>query len=298
MAGWNDDAMPVDVAFARELSLAGQLRVDKVKFCGLTANAVSAKFDAQRAALHIAPITARTYGGGIDAAISIDAAEAPRLSTRGTLSDVDLRAARADVAHLPWLEGRAELAWDVHAEGGSVSTLRAGLAGPVSLAVRAGKIAGIDLRSALLEAHGELGKQLPARQQDFNAGVATPFSEMKARVEVREGRAKSTNIEFHTSAIHAEGAGELSLDSGLIELRLNASVNRTAQEFATLAGLIVPIQVDGPWRLPRFTLDFPATNGGTTPHLVDAAAEPVGIARSSVALSALAPRAAPLRARR
>ena len=113
---WGDDAVAFDVAYLRDLSLAGHLRADKVKLCGLTASNVAAQFDAQRSALQIAPVTAQVYGGALDLAVSIDAAGAPRLSSKGSLADVDLRAARADVAHLPWIEGRGELTWDLRTQ--------------------------------------------------------------------------------------------------------------------------------------------------------------------------------------
>ncbi|MEQ1804645.1 MAG: hypothetical protein ABL900_04640, partial [Burkholderiaceae bacterium] len=179
------------------------------------------------------------------------------------------------------------------------ATLRAGVVGSVSLTARAGKLAGIDLRAALLEGRGELGKPGSARKSEFNAGSTTPFNEMKARFELSEGRAAGQSLELHSATLHAVGAGELLLDSGAIDLRLDASVTRAAQEFAAFAGVSVPVQVDGLWRLPRFTLDFGAAGGAPPPGPSGAAAaEPAGVAPSSVALSALAPRPQGLRAGR
>ena len=298
---WGDDAVAFDVAYLRDLSLAGQLRADKVKLCGMTASNLSAQFDAQRSALQIAPLTAQVYGGMLDLVVSIDAAGAPRLASKGSLADVDLRAAHADVVHLPWLEGRGELTWDVRTEGGSVGTLRAGAAGPVSLAARAGKLAGIDLRAALLDGRSELGKQGGARQREFNAASTTSFSEMKARFELNEGRAAGQNLELHSSSINAVGSGELTFDTGAIDLRFDASVARPTQEFTGFAGVSVPIQVDGAWRLPRFTLDFGGASGlsgATPPRPSDAVAEPAAIAPHGLALSALPPRPQGVRAGR
>ncbi len=298
---WADDAVAFDVAYLRDLSLAGHLRADKVKLCGLTANNVAAQFDAQKAVLQIAPVTAQTYGGALDLAVSIDASGAPRVSSKGSLADVDLRAAHADVARLPWLEGRGELSWDVRTEGGSVGTLRAGLAGPVLLAARAGKVAGIDLRAALLEGRSELGRQGGARQREFNAALTTSFNDMKARFELSEGRAVGQNLELHSASINAVGSGELLFDRGAIDLRLDASVVRPTHEFAAFTGLSVPVQVDGAWRLPRFTLDFGAAGGAGGASALrpnDTAAEPAGIAPTGLALSALAARPQGLRAGR
>ncbi|MEQ1807641.1 MAG: AsmA family protein, partial [Burkholderiaceae bacterium] len=73
LARWGDDTVAFDVAYLRDLSLAGHLQADKVKLCGMTASKVSAQFDSQKSALHIAPVTALAYGGALDLAVSIDA---------------------------------------------------------------------------------------------------------------------------------------------------------------------------------------------------------------------------------
>lgn len=299
---WSDDALPFDASFLRDLTLAGRLRAEKLKLCGLSAHNVATQFDAQRAALHIAPITAQAYGGAVEASIGIDAAGASRLSSKGSWNDIDLRAVRAEVAQLPWLEGRAEFAWDLQTQGGSVGSLRAGLAGPVSLAVVAGKIRGVDLRAAMFEGRGEIGKATPARVHAYNADAGTAFSDLKARIELGEGRMRSQNIELHNALFHATGGGELVLDSGVLDLRLVASANRATTELAAFSGMGVPILIDGPWRQPRFAFDFGAAShpgGSTAPKQHDAAAEPAAPpAPASVAVSALVPRAAALRAGR
>ncbi len=299
---WGDDGLPFDVSFLRELTLAGHLRADKVKLCGMSANNVSAQFDAQRAALNVSPITAQAYGGSVEASISVDAAAAARVSSKGSWADVDMRALRAEVALWPWLDGRGEFAWELQTQGASIGSLRAGLAGPMSLAVAAGKIRGVDLRAAMFEGRGEVGKATPARVQAFNADAGTAFSDMKARIELGEGRMRSQNIELHNALFHVSGGGELVLESGLIDLRLAASVNKATTEFAAFSGLSVPLLIDGQWRQPKFAFDFGAASGsgGSTPaKQQDAAAEPAAApAASTVAVSALVPRAGAVRAGR
>src|SRR6185369_4492768 len=60
--------------------------------------------------------------------------------------------------------GRGALTWDLLAEGASVGTLRQALAGSLNVTLRSGALSGIDLRAALLEGRGELGKRAPAQQ--------------------------------------------------------------------------------------------------------------------------------------
>ena len=91
------------------------------------------------------------------------------------------------------------------------------------------------------------------------------------------------------------------VESGVLELRMTASANKATPEFAAFSGLSVPMLIDGPWRLPKFAFDFGAASGsgGAMPSKQhDAAAEPTPPTQASVAVSALVPRAAALRAGR
>lgn len=279
LARWRDDAVPVDLSFLRDLTLVGHLRADRFKLCGLTTTGVSAQFDAQRTALRVAPITAQAYGGVLEASIEIDATGAPRLASKGSLSALDLRALRADVAQLSWIEGHGELAWDLHSQGRSIGTLRSGLTGDVSLVARTGKFKGIDLRTALLEGPAGAGSARPVRQQAYDAGASTAFTDLKAHIELRAGSAQARSLEFNSASVHTVGSGELTFDAGEIDLHLNASVAQAAKEFAALAGKTVPIQLEGLWRAPQFTLDFSAASAP--------------IARKVQAVAAAAPAAAP-----
>ncbi len=283
MARWNDDALAVDLSALRELSLAGQLRAEKLKVCGLTARSFSAQFDAQRSALHITPVKALAYGAALEGSVAIDAAGAPRIAFKGNFSELDLRALRADLAQLPWLEGRAALAWDVQATGGSLGTLRAGLSGPLTLGVHSGKMVGVDLRATMLEGRGDVGKASPSLQQDFNAGAVTQFGDMKAHIELREGQAHGQSLAVSAGPIQAVGTGELWLDAGRLDIRLDASVGKAGQELAALTGVSVPIQVTGSWRAPRYTFDFGAATGGVATRPMDPVPQAVEVAQSSSA---------------
>ena len=71
------------------------------------------------------------------------------------------------------------------------------------------------------------------------------------------------------------GEGELALDTGTLDLRLQAVVGgKSAGELVPLAGVTVPLHVTGPWRQPRFAFDHGAATGDKVPRHSDAAAAP------------------------
>ena len=264
LARWQDDTTPLDVATLHDANVQGRVRVGQLKVAGLQMGAASTRFELDRSVLVVDPIAAQAYGAQLEAALRIDAGAAvPRISAKGSLNEVDLRSLLADMTQARWLEGRGALTWDMAADGGSVGSLRNALAGSLNLTLRGGVLSGVDLRAALLEGRAELGKRVPARQREFNTAASTPFSEMKARFELRERRANGRMLELDAAAIRTTGEGELLLDSGVLDLRLQATVGRGPHELASLAGVSVPMHVQGPWRQPRLAFDFGAASGGS-----------------------------------
>jgi len=192
-------------AFGQYLSPAvvEQLANDpsQLKLGGVQLSAASARFELERSALSVEPITAQAYGAQLEATVEVDANAAPRIAAKGSINEVDLRKLLADVAREPWLEGRGALTWDLASEGASVGTLRHSLAGSVNASARSGALSGIDLRAALIEGRAELGKHAPAQPREFNAGANTTFNELKARFELREGRANGQVLEMNAATI-------------------------------------------------------------------------------------------------
>ena len=291
LAHWRDDATPLDLSLLRDAAAQGQLRVGQLRFAGLQLASVSARFELDKAALAVDPIAAQGYGAQLEAALRIDAdGAAPRLGSKGSLNEVDLRSLVADLAQAPRLEGRGAITWDLAADGASVGSLRQALAGSLNLSLRGGALAGVDLRAALLDGRADLGKRMPAQQREFNSAATTPFNEMKARFELREQRASGQMLELNAAAVRAAGEGELQLDSGVVDLRLLATVGRGAHELSNMAGVSVPLHVQGPWRSPRLAFDFGAASGGPLAHAGDGAND-----SALTLVKASAPPAAPAR---
>ena len=272
LARWRDDATALVAAPLRDAQVQGRVRIGQLKLAGLQASALAARFELDNSVLGVDPITARAYGAQLEAALRVDAtAAAPRISSKGSLNEADLRSLMADLTRAPWLEGRGALRWDVAADGASVGSLGDALAGSLNLSLRGGVLSGVDLRAALLEGRADLGKRGPAQQRDFNVAVSTPFNEMKARFELRARRASGQMLELNAASLRTTGEGELLLDSGTLDLRLQTTVGRGAHELANLAGVSVPMQVQGPWRQPRLAFDFGAASGGPVGHAAESA---------------------------
>ena len=276
LAHLGDDATPFDVSMLRDAQAHGRLRVGQLELGGVRLSAAVARFDLDQSVLAIEPIVAQLHGAPLEASVKIDAAAAsPRLGVKGSITELDLRAVRTDAARAPWLDGRGALSWDLTASGGSVGSLRHALVGSVNATVKSGALAGLDLRAALLDGKNELGKKGAAATREFNAQAWTPFSELKLGAQLKEGRAIGQGLEMQAGTVRTEGVGDLVLDTGVLDLHLQAMVSaKTAPELAPLAGVTVPLHVLGPWRTPRFAFDHGAATGDKVPRQSDAAPAP------------------------
>ena len=155
LARFGDDATPFDPSMLRDVQALGRLRVGELKLGGLNMSAAVARFDIDKSVLAVEPMVAQLHGADVDGSIRIDAAAAsPTLALKGSVSDLDLRGLLADVARTPWLEGRGALNWDLTAGGSSMGSLRQALAGTVSVSVKAGALAGVDLRTGVARWQG------------------------------------------------------------------------------------------------------------------------------------------------
>ena len=268
LARFGDDATPFDPSMLRDVQALGRLRVGELKLGGLNMSAAVARFDIDKSVLAVEPMVAQLHGADVDGSIRIDAAASPTLALKGSVSDLDLRGLLADVARTPWLEGRGALSWDLSAGGSSMGSLRQALAGTVSASVKAGALAGVDLRAGLLDGRADLGKKsVAAATRAFNAQASTAFSELKLNARFKEGRAHAQALEMQAGVVRTVGEGDLVLDTGMLDLRLQATVApKASAELAPLAGVSVPLHVAGPWRAPNWLFDHGAASGDKVPR--------------------------------
>ena len=189
LARFGDDATPFDPSMLRDVQALGRLRVGELKLGGLNMSAAVARFDIDKSVLAVEPMVAQLHGADVDGGIRIDAAAAsPTLALKGSVSDLDLRGLLADVARAPWLEGRGALSWDLTAGGSSMGSLRQALAGTVSVSVKAGALAGVDLRAGLLDGKADLGKKsVAAATRAFNAQASTVVQRAEGERTVQGG---------------------------------------------------------------------------------------------------------------
>ncbi len=283
-----DDATAFNTSGFKDIILHGSLRAGEIKMDKFRLNKLAADIRVEKSMITIAPLAAQLHGGALTGSIRVTAHEMPMVAARQNLKGMQIGALLADTAYAGRLSGQGSIDLDVSTQGNSLGTLRKALNGNVSLALTQGSLAGINLRSALIEGRDDLGTMNAARIHPANFTDKTQFSELKATFDLMDGKVSPAGFEMKTPLIRTAGEGEFDIGSGKMDYRLNATVSsainrRTGGELFELKGITVPIRVSGPYAAPDIAFDFAAASGGNVDKLRAAIAAKAEAAKSEAA---------------
>jgi AsmA protein len=244
---------PVDLAALRRLDARFDLAVGDLRRAPYRVGELALQGRLAGGELQLTTLRGRTWGGRFDLAARADArrADSQRLSLRGQVDEVDIRAALKDVLGREDVEGRGRVTLDLAAQGASVAALKASLAGQMALRLRDGAVRGFNIARALREARAALTLQRDAVQRARQA-EKTDFSELTASFQFTDGVARSDDLDAKSPLLRLGGAGRIDLPREHIDYTVRATVASTLQgqdgaELAALKGVTVPVALSGPF---------------------------------------------------
>ena len=272
-----DDATTFNSAGLKDVILQGSLRSGEIKIDKLKVGKLAANLKIEKSIITISPLTALLYGGALTGNISVTANEIPTITIKQSLRGMQMGALLAGTPNAERLAGKGSLNLEMTAKGGNLAALRKSLNGNISLSLAHGTLAGINLRSALIEGKSDLGTKNAEQVHPANFAEKTQFSELNAKFNFKDGKVSGTGFEVRSPLIRTAGEGTIDLDSGDLNYRLNATVSsainrRIAGELFDFKGVTVPIRVSGPYISPSIAIDFAAASGGNVAKIVAASA--------------------------
>ena len=296
---YQDDATRIDLSGIRDMNLSASLHAGELKMGRLEAGKLAAEIKIEQSTLTIEPMAARLYGGALAGSISVAAQKTPQIMVKQNLRGFQASALLAGTAGAGKLTGKGDLAMDLTAEGSSIGALRKTLNGSVVLTLAHGSLAGIDLRTALIEGKDALGTKNEVHAHEYKLSERSAFSELEAVFNLKDGRCRENSFDMRSPQWRISGDGSLALDSGIIDYQLAATVasalnRRSAGDLAELKGVTVPVRASGPYTAPSIALDFASASGDiVTKRIAAKAAAEQAAAKKAAAASSTAKRAAP-----
>jgi AsmA protein len=192
-----------------------------------------------------------------------------RLSEHFTLSTqaraIDIAALLDTLGQPRRLEGLAE--WRANLSGQiSDAPLADSLRGEVALMIADGRLHGVDLARAVRDAAQRIRSGRDARAEATEdarpptgtAASFTEFSRLAARFNLRDGKARSSDLLLETPIVRASGSGIVDLQQQAVEANFRVGLVAPGNDplLAALNRLSVPVQVRGPLSQPEWRVDI------------------------------------------
>lgn len=282
-----DDSLAVNLDSLKSLNLRGKIQSDELKLAKIKISKLLAEIRVDQSNLVIAPLSARLYGGTALGSINLAAGDVPKISLQQKLSGIQFDALLDDLtAGGAKLTGRGNLMLDLSATGNRLGDWRKDINGDISLAINRGSIAGINLSEALVGGKNQLGitddETKGKHTVEAKFTEATAFTDLKATFAVLHSTARSSDFLLKSPLFASKGEGEIIIDSsapntappgfGQISFKLNTAVAPNLRrskngEFAELSGILIPMQITGPYTHPSIEFNFGAAVGGNIAKL-------------------------------
>jgi AsmA protein len=245
-------AIPLSVL--RTLDVQGKIRLQKLKAFGLHSSDIAVQISARNGLLALGPNTAKLYGGAYRGRTVLDARPArPAFTFEEQLSQVQLGPFLKDAGVFDKYSGTGDVSLKLTAQGAGDRELKQSLNGNATVALRDGKIKGVNLQKIIREARQAYDA---ARGKPVRAATSptdeTAFSRLTATIRVTNGVARNDDLKLEGPVVRATGAGTADLVREALDYRLKV----TLAEEAGRKGTTVPVRVGGTFAKPEYNVDF------------------------------------------
>ncbi len=251
-------AGPIDVSGLKDLRLAGEARVAWLQVRGIQVHNARVGVRADGGRLAAAPVTASLYRGRVDATAFVQSDQ--RFGLDATLTGVDVGALLKDATGDDTVAGRGNVTLALTTRGASADALKRALAGQGAFVLRDGAVKGVNIERALRNANALLAGGR-TESASGSADEQTDFSTLSASFVVRDGVARSDDLDLRSALLRLGGSGEVDLAAGTLDYTVRATVVGTlrgpdGREVTALRGATVPVRLEGPLAQPRYSIDW------------------------------------------
>jgi AsmA protein len=248
----------VDLTALKDLNLAGEARVGQLQLRGVKAQNLRVVLRAADGRLAVAPLTASLYGGSVQANAFAQADNRMGLDAR--LTDVNVEPLMKDALGKDVLAGRGNVTLDLATAGATVSGLKRGLDGSGAIALRDGAVKGINVAQTLRNARA----MLTGGRTESSTGSATEktdFSELNVSFAVKDGVARSDDLDLKSPLLRIGGTGAVDLAAGTLDYTVRATVvgslrGQDGRDISELRGVTVPVKLSGPFEKIGYSIEW------------------------------------------
>jgi len=261
---------PFDLSALKKLNLEGRLRIGILKVANVKSSQLRLNVKADNGTVNLNPLSANLYQGSMNGSITVNTTQAvPDFVVDEKLGGINIAPLLKDAANFDMLEGKGNVAFNLRAQGNTVSALKKSLNGSLAVNLADGAIKGINIAKTLRSAGNMLGKQ--SQTQAASQDEKTDFSEMKASFKVNNGVAHNDDLSLKSPLLRLSGNGDIDIGKDSISYLAKATLSGTLQGQGgkdSVSGITVPVRLAGPFSNLKYTLDFGAMLSDTVKQKV------------------------------
>jgi len=247
---------PFDLSALRKLNLEGSLRMGSFKIANIKSSQLRVDVNARDGIVNVSPLSAKLYQGSINGNIVVDAShDKPIFTVKQNLAGVLIGPLIKDAADFDIAEGKGNVLVNISTQGNTVTALKKGLNGSLSLNMIDGAIKGIDL-SKLVRGAQNLGQGGGMETLKPVTGDKTEFTELKAGFKINNGVAHNDDLLVKSQSLRVSGNGDIDIGNSSI----NYATRTTLAESVDIknGSLTIPVQLIGPFADLKFKVDYAA----------------------------------------
>ncbi|GAA3703823.1 AsmA family protein [Oceanisphaera sediminis] len=248
-----------DLSALKGIKVEGQLAADKVLVQGIELEQLDIKVNIDQGKVKLDRVQARLYEGKIEARGELDVNTDPvRFLVQKTLTGVNARELLTAAAGIDYLEGRADLTFDLRGSGLTSDAIKRSVKGTSALKVADGALNGVNIAALIRRAHARVkGLPLPAEE----AVEKTDFSALTADFAIGKGRVSTENLYMASPLLRIDGEGETNLLDESLDVLLNTAIvgslkGQDGEELSELKNIILPVRISGSYQQPKYSLDL------------------------------------------
>ncbi|WP_298716577.1 AsmA family protein [uncultured Oceanisphaera sp.] len=248
-----------DLSALKSIKVEGRLAADKVLAQGIELEQLDIKVNIDQGKVKLDQVQARLYEGKIEARGELDVNTDPvRFRVQKTLTGVNARELLTAAAGIDYLEGRADLTFDLRGSGLTSDVIKRSVKGTSALKVADGALNGVNIAALIRRAHARVkGLPLPAEE----AVEKTDFSALTADFAIGKGRVSTENLYMASPLLRIDGEGETNLLDESLDVLLNTAIvgslkGQDGEELSELKNIILPVRISGSYQQPKYSLDL------------------------------------------
>jgi len=255
-AGSTEIQLPTETL--RGLNLDARLALASLRYEDYLLGSPVVHVTAAGGRVQLAELAANAFEGRLDASGALDVrGEVPSYAGKGRVQGVSLQPLLTAVMDEDRLLGKSDVTFDLATQGKRVDQLKAGLDGTADMALRDGKVKGLDIGYLLRRAQAKL----EGRTEPEPAEKSTDFTSITASATIRNGVVRNDDLAGASPLLRVAGEGEVDLPRDQIDYRLTTTVVNTAtgqggKELERLKQVPVPIRIEGALASPSISLDL------------------------------------------